>query len=109
MKIVLKQIFYSINKKELTSYTRKKILINNSNYFIWIKLFKIYKNYLFYKKVIHIFNNIKILKKIWVKIEVEKEIERRGDNIGLLELLEKKKKNFVFGIAFLTFFLKIII
>ena len=62
MKIVLKQIFYSINKKESTSYTRKNILINNSNYFIWIKLFKIYKNYLFYKKVIYIFNNLKILK-----------------------------------------------
>ena len=25
-----------------------------------------------------------------------KEIERRGDNIGLLELPEKKPKNFVF-------------
>ena len=30
------------------------------------------------------------------KIEVEKEIEKRGDNIGLLELLERKQKNFVF-------------
>ena len=29
-------------------------------------------------------------------MEVEKEIERRGDNIGLLEILEKKPKNFVF-------------
>ena len=33
-----------------------------------------------------------------------KEIERRGDNIGLLELLEKKPKNFVYWITFLTFF-----
>ena len=33
-----------------------------------------------------------------------KEKERKGDNIGLLELLEKKPKNFVFGITFLTFF-----
>ena len=29
-------------------------------------------------------------------MEVEKEIEKRGDNIGLLELLERKPKNFVF-------------
>ena len=29
------------------------------------------------------------------KNKVEKEIERKGDNIGLLELLEKKPKNFV--------------
>ena len=34
----------------------------------------------------------------------EKEIEKRGDNIGLLELLERKQKNFVFWIIFLTFF-----
>ena len=33
-----------------------------------------------------------------------KEIEKRGDNIGLLELPEKKSKNFLFGITFLTFF-----
>ena len=31
-------------------------------------------------------------------------MERIGDNIGLLELLEKKQKNFVFEITFLTFF-----
>ena len=42
-------------------------------------------------------------------MKIEKEIERRGDNIGLFELLETKPKNFVFGITFLTFFLKIII
>ena len=104
MKIVLKQIFYSINKKESTSYTRKKILINNSNYFIWIKLLKIYKNYLFYKKVLYIFNNLKILKEHMSKNRSRKKIERRGDNIGLFELLETKQKNFVFGITFLTFF-----
>ena len=47
--------------------------------------------------------------KLMSKIEVEKEVENRGDNIGLLELPKKKPKNFVFGITFLTFFLKIII
>ena len=46
----------------------------------------------------------KMIKNIWIKIEVEKEIEKRGDNIGLLQLPEKKPKNFVFGITFLTFF-----
>ena len=46
----------------------------------------------------------KKIKNIWIKIEVEKEIERRGDNRGLFELLETKQKNFVFGITFLTFF-----
>ena len=46
-------------------YTHDKILANNINYFILIKHFKNIKNYLFYiyKKVIYIFNNIKILKK----------------------------------------------
>ena len=36
------------------------------------------------------------------------EIERRGDNKGKITLgiIEKKPKNFVFGITFLTFFLK---
>ena len=45
-----------------------------------------------------------MIKIILVKIEVEKEIERRGDNIGLLKLLEKKPKNLLFGITFPTFF-----
>ena len=36
----VKSIFYLINKNESILYTRKKILINNTNYFIWIKLFK---------------------------------------------------------------------
>ena len=45
-----------------------------------------------------------MIKNILAKIEVEKEMERRGDNIGLLELPKKKPKNFVFGIIFLTFF-----
>ena len=39
MKIVLKQIFYSMNKKESILYTRKN-LINNTNYFVLIKHFK---------------------------------------------------------------------
>ena len=46
----------------------------------------------------------KMIKNIWIKIKLEGEIKRRGDNIGLLELLETKPKNFVFGITFLTFF-----
>ena len=44
-----------------------------------------------------------MIKNIWIKIKVEKVIEKRGDNIGLLELPEKKQKNFVFGIVFLSF------
>ena len=35
-------------------------------------------------------------KKELEKIFKKKEIEKRGDNIGLLELLERKPKNFVF-------------
>ena len=48
----------------------------------------------------------KKIKNIWIKIEVEKEIERKGDNISkiLLELPEKKTKNFIFGMTFLAFF-----
>ena len=44
-------------------YTQEKILANNINYFFLNVIFKIYKNYLFYKKVIYIFNKRKILKK----------------------------------------------
>ena len=33
----------------------------------------------------------------------KRNIQKRGDNIGLLELPEKKQKNFVFGIVFLSF------
>ena len=43
---------------------------------------------------------------MWVKIKVEKEIERRGDSIGKItfEITREETKNFVFGITFLTFF-----
>ena len=48
----------------------------------------------------------KMIKNIWIKIEVEGEIERRGDNIYKVsnEIARKKGKNFGFGIIFLTFF-----
>ena len=49
----------------------------------------------------------KMIKHIWVKIE--KEIERRGDNISLLELPEKKPKKFCIWNYISNFFLKIII
>ena len=42
-------------------------------------------------------------------MEEEKEIKRRGDNIGKIELPEKKPKNFVFGKHISNFFTKIII
>ena len=53
----------------------------------------------------HIFNSLTIFKNIWVKIKVEKEIERRGDSIGkiIFGIIREEKKNFVFGITFLTF------
>ena len=62
----------------------------------------------FIKKVIHIFNNIKILKSIRIKIKAEKEIKRRGDNIGKITfgIAREETKNYVFGNTFLTFFLK---
>ena len=43
---------------------------------------------------------------MWVKIKVEKEIERRGDSIGKITfgITREETKNFVFGITFLTFF-----
>ena len=44
-------------------YTQEKILAYNINYLFLNVFFKMYKNYLFYEKVIHIFNNLKILKK----------------------------------------------
>ena len=40
------------------------------------------ENYLFYKKVKHIFNNLKILKKHKSINRSRKEIERRGDSIS---------------------------
>ena len=61
MKIVLKLIFYSINKNELI-LSQKKI---QQIALIICNFLKIHKNYLFYKKVKHDFNNRnkKILKK----------------------------------------------
>ena len=48
----------------------------------------------------------KMVKNIWINIEVEEEIERRGDNIYKVsnEISKEERKNFVFGITFLTFF-----
>ena len=58
----------------------------------------------------HDFSNRKkkMIKNIWIKIEVEGEIERRGDNIYKVsnEISKEERKNFVFGITFLTFFQK---
>ena len=57
----------------------------------------------------HDFNNQKkMIKNIWIKIEVEEEIERRVDSIYKVsnKFPRKKGKNFVFGIIFPTFFLK---
>ena len=50
----------------------------------------------------------KMIKNIWIKVEVEGEIERRGDNIYKVsnEISKEERKNFVFGITFLTFFQK---
>ena len=47
----------------------------------------------------------KMIKKIWIKIEVEGEIERRGDSIYKVsnEISKEERKNFGFGITFLTF------
>ena len=42
-------------------------------------------------------------------MEVEKEIERRGDNIGLFELLRDETKKFCIWNYISNFFLKIII
>ena len=43
-----------------------------------------------------------------MKIEVEKEIERRGDSISKITfgITREETKNLVFVITFLTFFLK---
>ena len=48
----------------------------------------------------------KMIKNKWIKIEVEGEIERRGDSIYKVsnEISNKKGKYFWFGITFLTFF-----
>ena len=72
---------------------------------------KIYKNYLFYKKVIHIFNNIKILKKHISKNRSKKKLERRGDSIDKITfgITREETKNICIWNYISNFFLKIII
>ena len=47
-----------------------------------------------------------MIKNIWIKIEVEGEIERRGDSIYKVsnEISKEERKKFVFVFIFLTFF-----
>ena len=53
----------------------------------------------------------KKIKNIWIKIEVEKEIERRGDSIGKITFGIKREeiKKFCIWNYISNFFLKIII
>ena len=53
----------------------------------------------------------KMIKNIWIKIEVEGEIERRGDSIYKVsnEISKAEKKNFWVWNHISNFFLKIII
>ena len=53
----------------------------------------------------------KMIKNIWIKIEVEGEIERRGDSIYKVsnEISKDEKKKFCIWNYFSNFFLKIII
>ena len=53
----------------------------------------------------------KKIKNIWTKIEVEKEIERRGDSIYKVsnEISKEERKKFCIWNYFSNFFLKIII
>ena len=92
-------------------YTHDKILANNINYFFLNVIFKIYKNYIFYKKVIYIFNNIKILKKHMNKNISKKKIERRGDSINKITfgITREETKKFCICNYISNFFLKIII
>ena len=48
----------------------------------------------------------KMIKSIWIKIEGEGEIERRGDSIYKVsnEISKEERKKFCIGIIFLTFF-----
>ena len=50
----------------------------------------------------------KIIKSIWIKIEVEGEIERRGDSIYKVsnEISKEERKKFCIWNLFLTFFWK---
>ena len=47
-----------------------------------------------------------MINNIWIKIEGEGKLERRGNNIYKVsnEISKEERKNFVFGITFLTFF-----
>ena len=53
----------------------------------------------------------KMIKNIWIKIELEKEIERRGDNIGKITfgITREEIKKFYIWNHISNFFLKIII
>ena len=53
----------------------------------------------------------KMIKSIWIKIEVKGEIERRGDNIYKVsnEISKEEKKKFCIWNHISNFFLKIII
>ena len=53
----------------------------------------------------------KKIKNIWIKIEVEKEIERRGDSIYKVsnEISKEERKKFCIWYHISNFFLKIII
>ena len=53
----------------------------------------------------------KMIKNIWIKIEVEGEIERRGDNIYKVsnEISKEERKKFCIWNHIYNFFLKIII
>ena len=61
----------------------------------------------------HDFSNLKkkMIKNIWIKIEAEKEIEKRGDNMGKINFLitREETKKFCIWNYFSNFFLKIII
>ena len=53
----------------------------------------------------------KMIKNIWIKIEVEGEIERRGDSIYKVsnEISKEERKNFRIWNHISNFFIKIII
>ena len=61
----------------------------------------------------HDFSNLKkkMIKNIWIKIEVEGEIERRGDSIYKVsnEISKEERKKFSIWNHISNFFLKIII
>ena len=61
----------------------------------------------------HDFSNLKkkMIKNIWIKIEVEREIERRGDSISKITfgITREETKKFYILNHISNFFLKIII